>query len=415
MTATPQPTQSIVVFWSVDNGTSTIDEEISTSFTWPDVDISYDAFNTQGKVRLEGQNVRAKIMLRTFGPDGEPNYLDTEYTLQSIRLTSSHPTNDNWDRNYGGVSFYSEIGPVNKDPGVFSVCGIEENRDSGYIYTDVFEKTDFSYIPFNESDVTKVADGESYQFEPFFPDVTDPSGKAAPILPMNSITSFVPDGREDVTITYTATFIGEYNGTTVESQCDITQVCEQDTNDYGDLLQSLLTYCNWANTRGIPIQDFSYLYPYQYPYTYVTPTDPLEQGFRPSRGDIWFNDSTQQRFYYNSGDIPQTFTVIEPGSGYKDREDVQAVWTVPTDDNGQPLRRCDYELDENNVPHGLTVNITSEKGKIVSAVVSDFGSPAGFKDGDIVSVLGGNNDAKLRVNISNTNPWTTIIVKQYGT
>jgi hypothetical protein len=445
MTQTPPPVLSYryVVEWEVDNGTAEDEDDIlCNEFAWPDIDISYNPKEYQGKVPLPGQNVRARILqeTRTEGEVEEVSYTPVQaFTVQEMSIRSSHPTNNNWiypnndslaDPNapteYGGAFLYDMDTPQQLKYPDMGKCGVKEGfvnwidsqgssrtSVSGYIYVSVFEKTDFSFIPFNEDDPVQMKDRQSFMFEPYFPDVKDPIGKSAPILPMNAITSFNPDGRETVTIKYTVTFRGEVMGLPVEGQCFIKQDCYQKTDDYGEILSELLTYCNWANTRDIKPDEFSYLYPYRYPYTYVTTKDPTKD-HNPKRGDIWYNYVTKERQYFTSGDVPQTFEVLEGGTLYKDRDNVQASWTVPRDENGLPLRKSQYHMDEENVPHSLKVNIKTENGKVVSAVISDLGTPANFKDGDIVSVLGGNGDARLRVNISTPPGWTDTIVKKYG-
>lgn len=443
----PIPT-SYVIQWSVVNGTALdqeendereVPDELYYEWSWKDIDISYSPKEYLGKVPVYNQSIKARVLGVVETETGVTYQLIPEYTINTLTIKSSHPTNNNWifpdgnsevDPNtpteYGGCFLYDLEGPQRFTGDEYGTCGIKEGfvnwvdskgnsrtSVSGYLYISVFEKSDFAYIPFNDSEVKTMSSRESFQFTPMHPDVEDPKGKKAPILPMNAITSFNPDGREEVTVTYTAKCTATVMGQVITSSVKVYQTCFQNTNDYGDILRDLLTYCNWTNTRGYKPDEFSYLYPYRYPYTYVQTEDPTKEE-NPERGDIWYNPVTQKRLYYTSGDIPQTFDVLDGGSLYKDRDNVQASWTVPRDENNLPLRKSEYHLDEDNLSHSLKVNIKTENGKVVSAVISDLGTPANFKDGDIVSVLGGNGDARLRVNISSPPGWTDTIVKKYG-
>ena len=78
--------------------------------------------------------------------------------------------------------------------------GRSQEAISAYNYIDVFDDTEFSFIPMNSNDVLTLADNEKFRFTPLYPDVVDQDGKAAPIYPMNTITTFKPDGRDSVTV-----------------------------------------------------------------------------------------------------------------------------------------------------------------------------------------------------------------------
>ena len=179
MTETPiLCTGTPVVVWDVDRGTPETSDFLNNQFTWPDIDITYNPFDHSGKVPLQGQKVKAKIMLQRTLPSGEVEYCDPDYRLNSISITSNlarYPYPDsqvdpNTPTEYGGVIFYQDSSG-NKKAGEYSECGIVEgfyqwmdsnlksqSTASGYIYVDVFDDTEFSYIPLNEDEPVSMKD-----------------------------------------------------------------------------------------------------------------------------------------------------------------------------------------------------------------------------------------------------------------
>ena len=80
--------------------------------------------------------------------------------------------------------------------------GRAQEAISAYNYIDVFDECQFTFIPMNSNDTLDLRDNEKFRFTPLYPDVLDENGKHAPIYPMNTIVSFLPDGRDNVTVTY---------------------------------------------------------------------------------------------------------------------------------------------------------------------------------------------------------------------
>ena len=469
------------VRWSVINGdVDTSDEpfnlsdslpfeeeqlDFNSKFTWDSVELKYTAIGDDYE-SLGRFKVRARIFAYRTATDPNGNETlvtrDIGYNLTSMTIYSEDPNSGNtWifpddypeqgvdkkhPKQYGGVIMKNTLGPREMDT-QFSECGLEggpENdaivpwRDSNnrqqeaisaYKYLDVFDDTEFSYIPMNSNVSVDLKDNESFRFTPLYPDVKDENGKAAPIYPMNTITSFKPDGRDTVTVKYKvkieATFGkgsgNQYEGKTITLDnpiATIKQNCVQDVSDYAKQMENLFQYCNWNNPQGIQPEDFAPDYPILYPYTNINGHEGLGTASTPNtrgddtdnapleRGDVWFNPNSEQRTYYNISDIPERLEVEEGGNGYKDRKNVMCVWLPPQE-------RCYKITDQSNIPFGLMCDIKTEKGQVVSAAISNTGSPSGWSDGDIVAVTGGKNNARLKISIKEEPGWTENYVEVF--
>ena len=427
----------------------------NTKFKWDSVELKYVAIGEDYEP-LGRFKIGAKIFAyqKTLADDGGGE--DTvrpiiPYSLLSMEITSDDPNDggtwvypDDYPElnldpkhptQYGGVImkepnaiFYSageraecslEDGPEN-DAIVpwYDTGGRRQEAISSYNYIDVFDECQFTFIPMNSNDTLDLRDNEKFRFTPLYPDVLDENGKHAPIYPMNTIVSFLPDGRDSVTVTYTVKIraaFGEGPRKGKEIPLDnptatIKQICVQDTSSYGEQLENLFQYCNWSNPGQHEQQDLAPDYPLMYPYTNINGYEGLGPGKTPTtrgddtdnapleRGDIWYNPETEERKYYNIFDVPQSLVVEEGGNGYKDREGVLCVWLPPKE-------RCYKLTDQSNIPFGLMCDIKTEKGKVVSATVSDTGSPSGWADGDIVAVTGGRNNARLKISIIDEPGW----------
>lgn len=457
------------ITWSVTSGSADVAVQLgdflpgmdlqpdyfNSKFKWDSVELKYSSIGEDIEP-LGRFNVRAKVF--GYREMRDPNnteptiqVTDIPYILESMVITSSDPNDGGtWvfpydypqqivDRNhptqYGGV-IMRDGRPGGFVAGGISECGLEDgprgdaivpwnDSNSGsqeaisaYNYIDVFDETEFSFVPMNSSNTLTLADNEKFRFTPLYPDVVDENGKAAPIYPMNTVTTFKPDGRDSVTVTYKVKInvkfaVGSKKGQSIpvdNPTATIKQICVQDVGDYAKQMENLFQYCNWSNPGEHSQQDLSPDYPLMYPYTNINGFEGLGQGKTPTtrgedtdnapleRGDIWYNPDTNERKYYNISDVPQSLEVTENGSGYKDREGVMCVWLPPQD-------RCYKITDQSNIPFGLVCDIKTEKGEIVSATISDTGSPSGWTDGDIVAVTGGRNNARLKISINDEPGW----------
>ncbi len=469
MTETPTPpvifAQGYGVTWEVENGGPDIETNLSdrlpfdeeepdyfnTKFKWDSVELKYSAIGEDYEP-LGRFKVKAKVFAYTDTKDDtgtesrQIQYID--YTLVSLTITSDDPNSggtwiypddypeqqedENHPKQYGGVIMKNDTNKRRMRT-EFSVCGLDggdsgngivkwvsTNRKimeaiSAYNYIDVFDDTEFSFIPMNSNDPVDLRDNEKFRFTPLYPDVKDENGKHAPIYPMNTVTTFRPDGRDSVTVTYTAKFSAMNTNTGIEIPLDnpvatIKQTCVQDVSDYAKQMENLFQYCNWNNPQQIDQEDFAPDYPIMYPYTNINGFEGLRTGQTPrtrgddtdnselERGDIWYNPNTNERKYYNISDVPESLEVTEGGHGYKDRKGVMCVWLPPQE-------RCYKITEQSNIPFGLVCDIKTKDGEVVSATIADTGTPSGWADGDIVAVTGGKNDARLRISIKEEPGW----------
>ena len=432
-----------------------------SKFRWNSVKLKYSAFEDNYEP-LGRFNVLAKVFgYRKNNTDGveTTEVYDIPYELEEMTIISEDPNDgETWvfpndypeqvvDRNhptqYGGV-IMRDGNPSLYGAGQICSCGLENGPEndaivpwtdslsrtqeaiSAYNYIDVFDETEFSFIPMNSNKNLTIRDNEKFRFTPLYPDVVDENGKHAPIYPMNTLTAFKPDGRDFVDVTYEVNIkvnftSGPNKGRMIpvdNPQATVIQKCVQDNSDYRDQMEQILSYCNWSNPGEYTEEELAPGYPLSYPYTNINGFEGLELGQTPEtrgddtenapleRGDVWYNPDTEERKYYNLSDVPQALEVTEAGSGYKDRQGVMCVW-MPTQDRCFDLRKIE------SAPFGLMCDIKTENGQVVSATISDTGSPSGWSDGDIVAVTGGKNNARLKVSISDEPGWIDRYVEVY--
>ena len=420
-----------------------------TEYKWNNVKIGY-SYNGTGSPLLDGFEIEARVYSLTMTPappDGgsdEPSRAFKDWVpfrVKSATIYSEDPNDGNtWvydnPRNYGGIIVFTDDTPVDKEYNTKFICGIQE---SAYNYVDVFDQVKFGYIPRNTYENKEMDASESFQSQPLYPDVKDAEGLAAPIYPMNAITAFVPDPRESVTVTYRVKLDvvalndkGEEIETKIENpEVSIKQTVEQDTSNYGDQLEELNQLCQFSNPGGWKTDELSPNYNYDYPYTMVAGFDGVpENGDIETRGEDKNNDplqrgdviyipNTDKRLTWNIGDIPERLSVINGGTGYKGARRSVTIKAFETDrsfdderyPNGRPPR-C-YDVKTQLVPSGLLVDIETEDGQVVSASISEDSSPTGWVDGDVIRVVGGNNNAEIRIHIDNPPGWTEKFINKY--
>jgi len=438
-------------------------------YRWDSVTLSYDS-NGDLKKPLKGYKVRAQV----FGLRVQPQKPDNpdpgpglefngfvDFRVNSISIYSEdangggtwvYPDDyeDDYDRRhpkqYGGVILTADNTPTNIKSGEKFEAGIDAGpKDDGvvpwtdsdgrgqeaisqYNYIDVFDEAKFSYIPRNTYENKKMDDSEGFPRTPLYPDVKDANGLAAPIYPMNAITSFLPDGRESVTVKYKVeidvTALNK-NGSPINipvqnTSITIKQKVEQDTSDYISQLENLGKLCQFQNPGGFTQEELSPNYNYDYPYTIVSTSEPSERddGKPLERGDVWYNPSEDERLTRDIGDVPEEIEIIKEGHRYRDAQNVVAMYSFPTDDNayppGRPARGYLNVFKEGVIiPYGLFLDIETKDGKIVSATISPSSNPRGWSDGDIVKVVGGSNDAELRISIKDGPGWSKKYINKY--
>ena len=428
-----------------------------TQYKWSGVDISYDVRNPQGKVPLIGYKVSGYVFryTETTSPNGgEPTYSITPvpYKLVGMSIESSNPNGDKpWvypdeypvdkkitPTQYGGVVLKNARSD-SKEAGEYSSCGIDDGpKDdgiimgsqgqvvSGYNYTDVFDQSEFRFIPFNSSagdgnppDV-EVNDSNPFKFLPYEPSVKDTKGKAAPIYPMDSITAYLPDPRDSVTVTYNVTMIAEdKDGKRIQlinPVITIDHVVSQDTSSVMDQINYLRQYCNFDNPGNHHPDDMAEYYPTAYPYTLVNGNYGLDLGDTPStrgtdfneeplqRGDIWYNPETNERKYWSVADVPTELKINHEGSKYRDKTGVDAIWRPET------KKKCQ---SREKMPFGLMVDIKTLKGKVIEVKMNEESTPQNFKDGDVCTIASGDYQATIVISITNESQWVNYYIDQF--
>lgn len=164
------------------------------------------------------------------------------WTLVEQEITISLP-------DCGAITYTAELGEYLG--GAFAEAGIDE--DSGYIYLEVFDLTNFYYLPAFSGENRDAFSGEieatsGFPQEPYEPEEG--------IYPMDTVTKFSPDSRTSVLIQYTintkwALTTGlEINPiNVVEDEIIIYQTVNQPNNNWAAQLQALLERCYF--THGI--------------------------------------------------------------------------------------------------------------------------------------------------------------------
>ncbi len=166
----------------------------------------------------------------TDGTDPSYTYTYPAWTLISQTMTCSNravetPGNP-FITNDGNEYISATPGPV-APAGVIS-SGITDGMK--YDYFKVFDEADFAHIP----------PLEPYNSEPIenvrIPQIPYEPAADPPLFPVDAITSFVPDEREQVTLTYTLTTVWS-GGTDVIT---VSQVVTQNQKDWKKILKEAL-------------------------------------------------------------------------------------------------------------------------------------------------------------------------------
>ena len=414
-------------------------------------------------------------------------------------------------KEYGGVYLYSHKPvPDSKDRGEKCVCGHNPTVLSpGYQYLDVFCDFDFAYIRRNsikydtqeEYVANELNDSRSrFPLKPKFPDVVDEEELEAPVLPMDAVTAYVGDEREEVTIVYKAKFSAtDMDGNPIKLEngtLTLTQVVTQDIDQYKDQAKALQFYCNFSyvETYERDKEDMAPGYPDTYPYTVVSGYDGQPTGEAPTErntvngrpegplqhGDVWYSplgESLESRKYYQVNSFVDEVTIIKPGTiyqpaekpidltevlkknkffmksldnilgnvdmwiqgdktgalqGLKDDEtsfevasekateeaplkERKGLSTYPVKEKRKIRKKTGkeivtYELDNESLGRGLMIDaMVNKDGGIVRADIV-FGGK-GYRDGDLVAVMGG--DCILQVKVNSEEFWTDTYVDRF--
>lgn len=433
-------------------------------------------------------------------------YQDIPYFVDSLTITSSHPENETWifpddfdnievppgtPKEYGGIVLQdAQNTPGRKEAGQLTECG--SDGESGYEYLDVFFDYDFEYYPRNSIslsgedglNVKNIKNSRSrFPTLPYFPDVVDEDNLKAPILPIDVITSYVADDSESYTITYTIEFKGYslsilpfVTGGIENPILKITQEVTQDVEAPGKVLLGLLSISNfnYEETFNVSSEELAPNYSILYPYTIVSGFDGQSLSGVPTgrntidgefegplqKGDVWYNDVTKERKYYQVNSFVEKVKVLSPGTIYKGnaqpinfgnllQKNMQFMKALDNVTNnvdtyldgdttgairGLKGSASTFEeaaiLANNNDPlqerKGLTTYAVSEvngefqlrtgefgRGLVIDAVVNNEGGIVratvvnggiGYKNGDKVAVYGG--DCILEVEVNTDEFWT---------
>jgi len=235
MTGTPIPPTPIVTSgFEYNIVPGTIAE--SPSGAWSSVEFS----NLPDAIVLNGFRVSSRYYVErcvpsslpgggpSLDPDGNQIYVCTktfpEWELISQTLVKTSPSRQVFDTDNGFELFTSTPGTY---IGFSDEAGIVDG--TSYVYVRVFDQADISYIPrastINQPVITQPT--------------TMPSGPEKYLI--DTITSFVPDERESVDITYTLTTTwGDGLGSESTDVMTITHSVTQDTGDAGSKLKAYL-------------------------------------------------------------------------------------------------------------------------------------------------------------------------------
>ena len=116
----------------------------------------------------------------------------------------------------------------------YATAGITDG--SKYIYTKVFNLSEFDFIP-------RLAPSSQGVVRPdngVFPNAAEINDPANGIYPVNTVTAFAPDGRRQVLLTYTYTIVYNLGAGDLTATVSIEQYANQNISDFGPTLEALL-------------------------------------------------------------------------------------------------------------------------------------------------------------------------------
>lgn len=238
MTGTPVPpitTYDSGIEYNITPGSGVVDNP-DASGNWASV--TFD--DLPNSIVLNNFRVGARFYDETCDPsidvDGTP-ILDPETGEQVYQCTRTYPAWEVIEQTLVKVSPDRQVFGSNQgtelfatDPGVYSgeytSAGITDG--TRYEYTRVFDQADISYWPRASTPDQKIIENPT----------TIPSGDEKYLI--DTLTSFVPDPRESVTITYALTTTYKTSSFTATDTLTITQTVTQNTDDVGEKIQAYL-------------------------------------------------------------------------------------------------------------------------------------------------------------------------------
>ena len=208
-----------------------------------DTDIEYYfngvTINVAETTELNGFSVSARYYVDTEDVDGDNNPTFTrtypDWNLVSATFTvavAGTPT----DRpifltTTNAESLYTPAA------GVYGTATAGITDGSRYVYTRVFNEAEFDFIP----RLSPPTQGNVRPDNGNFPNAAEINDPANGIYPVDTITSYAPDPRSTILLTYTYNFVYNLDGVTdITTGITIEQNVSQPLGDFGPTLKALL-------------------------------------------------------------------------------------------------------------------------------------------------------------------------------
>lgn len=225
--------------WTPSTGNDGTDDGLNptTGPSWNSVQISM--LGDEGM--LSGFGFAMKYWQETSSPSGSPSYSYPTWTLVSQTITPlSPPTVPFFTTNSGSELFTIPTGEV-VGGSVSGKGGITDGTQ--YDYLRVFDEAELTWLPRLSTAATQMVN-QNYVRTIDNIDTSLPS----PQLPMDTVSAFVPDERESVTVSYRVdTTYSTLLGGTQSYSFVITQLCTQDVSNFKKLLEKVLDNCYFTH------------------------------------------------------------------------------------------------------------------------------------------------------------------------
>lgn len=232
----PLPIVTSGLEYNVTPGVGIVDSPPDDSGSWASV--TFD--NLPESIVLNGFRVGVRPFTETctpqtnidgtpiLTPEGENVYVCTRsyssWEILEQTLVKSSPSRQVFGSDTGTELFATE--PRIYNAGEYTSAGITDGTE--YEYTRVFDQADISYWPRASTDNQPIIENPT----------TLPSGDDQYLI--DTLTSFVPDPRESVTITYVLTTTYIKGGMQSTDTFTITQTVLQNVDDVGEKIQAYL-------------------------------------------------------------------------------------------------------------------------------------------------------------------------------
>jgi hypothetical protein len=238
----PDPVSALL---STNLATLALESTASELSDGTDTDIEY-YFNgvtiaLASSFELNGYSVGARYYVDTedVDTDGDPtfdrtypgfNLVSATFTVTAQGAPADRPiflTTTNAES-----LFTPSAGAVGVD--AYATAGI--TNGSKYIYTKVFNLSEFDFIP----RLSPSSQGVVRPDNGVFPNAAEINDPANGIYPVNTVTAFAPDGRRQVLLTYTYTIVYNLGAGDLTTTISIEQYANQNISDFGPTLEALL-------------------------------------------------------------------------------------------------------------------------------------------------------------------------------